>query len=232
MFVSALLKNKMTYFKLTPYIDNFRQELHEVALTLNLPLSDQQIQTLLRYLDSLLMWNKAYNLTAIKTPKEALVKHIFDCLAIVPSLPLADKAGVRLLDIGTGAGLPAVIIAILRPDWHVTALDSNSKKVRFIRQIKSELHLDNLAPVACRIEEHHAQFAKTYDVITSRAFASLGDFVSLAAPCLKDDGVLYAMKGKPPTDEELARLSAWQIHTQTVKVPQLDESRCVVFLTQ
>lgn len=131
-----------------------------------------------------------------------------------------------MLDIGTGAGLPAVIVAIMRPDWHITALDSNGKKVRFIRQMVGELGLTNLTPVASRIEEFDGEF----DVITSRAFASLTDFVTLAKPYLKPDGMLYAMKGKAPSVDELTALSDWQIHTKTIQVPELGDDRCVVYL--
>lgn len=208
----------------------FAKQLADAAQALNLAVSELQIQQLLRYLDGLLLWGKAYNLTAILQPQEALVKHIFDCMAIVPDLPFADKSGVHLLDIGTGAGLPSVIVAILRPDWQVDALDSNSKKVRFIRQIASELGLTNITPIASRIEQHHENQPHAYDVITSRAFASLTDFVDLAAPCLKADGVLYAMKGKQPSKDELSALDDWQICVQPIAVPKLPDDRCVVYL--
>lgn len=218
------------FSKISQQADEFATQIMQAAQVLGLSIDDEQVLAILRYLDGLLLWGKAYNLTAITDPKEALIKHIFDCMAIVPDLPLADRGQVRLLDIGTGAGLPSVIIAILRPDWQVSALDSNQKKIRFIRQLASELALKNITPIASRIEHHHADFAKTYQVITSRAFASLQDFVALATPCLADDGVLYAMKGKNPTDEELASLADWHISVKPISVPQLDDSRCVVYL--
>lgn len=218
------------FSKISQYADVFAVQIREAANTLGLAIDDAQVTAILRYLDGLLLWGKAYNLTAITDPKEALIKHIFDCMAIVPDLPFAEKSGVCLLDIGTGAGLPSVIIAILRPDWQVSALDSNQKKIRFIRQMAGELSLKNITPVASRIEQHHTDYAKAYQVITSRAFAALNDFVALAEPCLADDGVLYAMKGKDPQAEELAGLEAWQMTVCQIVVPQLDDSRCVVYL--
>lgn len=153
-------------------------------------------------------------------------------MAIVPKLPFKTQSNQSLLDIGTGAGLPSVILAILKPDWHIDALDSNQKKIRFIRQITSEIGLKNITPIASRIEHHHAQKANAYDVITSRAFASLADFVSLAEPCLAESGVLYAMKGKVPTAEEMADLQAWHIDIEPILVPKLNDDRCVVYLTK
>lgn len=195
------------------------QSIDELGLTL----SAQQQRTLLLYLDQLLLWNKAYNLTAITDPVEALIKHVVDCLAIIAHLPPGS-----LLDIGTGAGLPAVIIAICQPERHCTALDSNKKKIRFIKQISSELGLSNMSPIAARIEEHDGQ----YDVVTSRAFASLIDFVDAAQPRLATNGRLCAMKGKAPTDEEMQALAQnWQIDTVKLVVPRLDESRHLIELS-
>lgn len=189
---------------------------------LSLTLTDTQQRQLLLYLDQLLLWNKAYNLTAITDPVEALIKHVIDCLAIITHLPAGD-----LLDIGTGAGLPAVIIAICQPERHCTALDSNQKKIRFIRQISSELGLSNVQPIAARIEAHEAQ----YQVVTSRAFASLTDFVSVAQPRLAEQGYLCAMKGKAPSADELAALKPeWQIKTIKLTVPRLEDSRHLIEL--
>ena len=191
--------------------------------TLALPLSDSQQRTLLLYLDQLLLWNKAYNLTAITDPVEALIKHVIDCLAIIAHLPAGS-----LLDIGTGAGLPAVIIAICQPERHCTALDSNKKKIRFIKQVSSELGLSNMTPIAARIEAHDGQ----YEVVTSRAFASLIDFVDAAQPRLANGGRLCAMKGKAPTAEELQALAPqWQIDTIKLNVPRLDDSRHLIELS-
>ena len=191
--------------------------------TLALSVTDSQQRTLLLYLDQLLLWNKAYNLTAITDPFEALIKHVIDCLAIIAHLPSGS-----LLDIGTGAGLPAVIIAICQPERQCSALDSNKKKIRFIKQISSELGLSNMTPISSRIEAHDGQ----YDVVTSRAFASLIDFVDAAQPRLANGGRLCAMKGKAPTEEEIQSLAPyWQIDTVKLVVPRLDESRHLIELS-
>ena len=211
------------FVKLGAQLPALAATLAQAINELRLPLSETQQRTLLLYLDQLLLWNKAYNLTAITDPEEALVKHVIDCLAIITHLPSGS-----LLDIGTGAGLPAVIIAICQPERQCTALDSNQKKIRFIKQISSELGLSNMRPIASRIEAHEA----SYDVVTSRAFASLIDFVEVAQPRLADNGYLCAMKGKAPSDEELQALgSDWHIKTIKLKVPRLHDSRHLIELS-
>ena len=207
--------------KLQPQYVKLQPQLQQALSELKLPLSDEQQLQLLYYLQQLLFWNKAYNLTAIKDDQQALIKHIFDSLSIVPFLPAGD-----LLDIGTGAGLPAVIVAICQPQRAVTALDSNQKKIRFIKQVASELGLKNLTPVASRIEAH----AGTYQVITSRAFASLVDFVTHSQSKLADNGIICAMKGVEPVDEIQALQNEWQINTQVLAVPELYESRHLIYL--
>ena len=207
--------------KLQPQYVKLQPQLQQALSELKLQLSDEQQLQLLYYLQQLLFWNKAYNLTAIKDDQQALIKHIFDSLSIVPFLPAGD-----LLDIGTGAGLPAVIVAICQPQRAVTALDSNQKKIRFIKQVASELGLKNLTPVASRIEAH----VGTYQVITSRAFASLVDFVTHSQSKLADNGIICAMKGVEPIDEIQALQNEWQINTQVLTVPQLHESRHLIYL--
>ncbi|WP_227429630.1 16S rRNA (guanine(527)-N(7))-methyltransferase RsmG [Psychrobacter sp. I-STPA6b] len=213
----------MTQFKIIEkYRADFSEQLSQALVQIELALTAQQQQTLLMYLDKLLLWNKAYNLTAITEPKEALIKHLFDCLSIVPFL----NDGT-LLDIGTGAGLPGVIIAICQPERHCTVLDSNQKKIRFIKQISSELALKNITPIASRIEHYEGQF----DVVTSRAFASLTDFVTLASPKMQANGCLQAMKGHAPEVEERQQLSAtWNIDVVPLSVPQLPDTRHLVNL--
>lgn len=206
-------------------ISNQYQELDKLLLDsitkLKLEISADQRHKLMLYLDKLLFWNKAYNLTAIKQPKEALIKHILDCLAILPHL----KSG-KLLDIGTGAGLPGVVIAICKPNREVTVLDSNQKKIRFIRQSVSELKLTNVTPVASRIENFVPQEHEKFEVITSRAFASLTDFVEAAEPRLAQDGWLQAMKGLIPEPEDInALVDEWQIDHIALDVPHLHETR-------
>ena len=211
------------FVKLGAQLPTLANILAQAIDELGLTLSAQQQRSLLLYLDQLLLWNKAYNLTAITDPVEALIKHIIDCLAIITHLPSGS-----LLDIGTGAGLPAVIIAICQPERSCTALDSNQKKIRFIKQVSSELGLSNMQPIASRIEAHEA----SYDVVTSRAFASLIDFVAVAEPRLADNGYLCAMKGKAPSEEELDALSNdWQFKTIKLNVPRLHDSRHLIELS-
>lgn len=208
--------------KIGPALPELSNLLTQAIDELGLKLCLAQQRSLLLYLDKLLLWTKAYNLTAITQPKEALIKHVIDCLAVVPHLPAGS-----LLDIGTGAGLPAVIVGICQPERQCTALDSNQKKIRFIKQIASELQLTNVVPIASRIETHTQQ----YQVVTSRAFASLSDFVALATPRMLPQGSLQAMKGLAPTADELAQLSEhWRIEVKALTVPRLDESRHLVAL--
>ena len=208
------------FVKLGSQLPKLANILAQAINELGLPLSETQQRTLLLYLDQLLLWNKAYNLTAITDPEEALIKHVIDCLSIITHLPAGS-----LLDIGTGAGLPAVIIAICQPERQCTALDSNQKKIRFIKQISSELGLSNMQPIASRIEAHEASYA----VVTSRAFASLIDFVEVAQPRLANGGFLCAMKGKVPSEEELQALdSDWHIKTIKLTVPRLHDSRHLI----
>ena len=208
------------FVKLGSQLPKLANILAQAVNELGLPLTQMQQRTLLLYLDQLLLWNKAYNLTAITDPEEALIKHVIDCLSIITHLPSGS-----LLDIGTGAGLPAVIIAICQPERPCTALDSNQKKIRFIKQISSELGLSNMQPIASRIEAHEASYA----VVTSRAFASLIDFVEVAQPRLADGGYLCAMKGKAPSEEELQALEGdWHIKTIKLSVPRLHDSRHLI----
>lgn len=215
--------DKAKFVKLGAQLPALATILVEAIDALEITLDHEQVCTLLLYLDKLLLWNKAYNLTAITDPKEALIKHIIDCLAIITHLPSGS-----LLDIGTGAGLPAVIIAICQPERSCSAVDSNQKKIRFIKQISSELGLSNIKPIAARIEAHEVH----YDVVTSRAFASLIDFVRAAEPRLLNGGRLCAMKGKAPNDEELQALQdTWQIQTIKLAVPKLNDSRHLIELS-
>lgn len=209
-----MLKIDTTYQSLLPTLQDGLEKI-------GLQLSEIQQKQLLYYLQQLLFWNKAYNLTAIKEPKTALIKHIIDSLSIVPHLPTGN-----LLDIGTGAGLPAVVIAICQPERLVTALDSNGKKIRFIKQMVGELGLKNVIPIASRIEEHQGD----YQIITSRAFASLKDFVEYSREKLAEHGEIWAMKGVEPIDEMQQLQNAWQISSIKLDVPMLDEERHLIVL--
>lgn len=192
---------------------------------LQLDLSDQTLLHLLAYQDQLALWNKAYNLTAIRDPKEMLIRHLLDSLAILPHLP----AG-RLLDVGTGGGLPGMVIAICQPERECVLLDSNGKKIRFLKQAAADLKVPNAQAVQVRVEDQAAQAALgKFDVVTSRAFAALTDFVRDAQHYLTEQGTLAAMKAILPTDE-MEQLPNFSQHVIALNVPNLQEERHVILL--
>ena len=158
-----------------------------------LELSEDKIQLLLDYHALLVKWNKAYNLTAVRDPQEMISRHLLDSLSIIPHI-----TGERILDVGTGPGLPGIPMSICFPEKQFTLLDSNGKKTRFLTQSKIELKLTNMTPVQSRIESFEAPL---FDAITSRAFATLKDMVDGSIHLLKPDGYFYAMKGIYPEGE-------------------------------
>ncbi|MEW6647444.1 MAG: 16S rRNA (guanine(527)-N(7))-methyltransferase RsmG [Pseudomonadota bacterium] len=162
--------------------------------TLGLPLDAAQQERLLAYLALLVKWNQAYNLTAIRHPLEMVTKHLLDSLAVQPYL-----YGTRVLDVGSGAGLPGIPLAIADPAREFTLLDSNGKKTRFLLQAKGELRLSNLSVVHSRLEQYRP--GQLFDTVTARAFASLADMVAGTAHLLAPGGSLLAMKGEYPQDE-------------------------------
>lgn len=205
--------------------DSYRTVLQKAIAELAVQVSDAQVDQLLAYHAGLIKWNKAYNLTAVRDPMDMVYRHLVDSLSIVPFIPTG-----RLLDVGTGGGLPGMVIAIVRPDVEVTLLDSNGKKIRFLRQMTMELGLKSVATIQTRVESYSAEL---YDVITSRAFATLADMVHWSRHLLAPDGVFVAMKGQYP-DAELAELPA-DIVVQAVRqlqVPGADGQRHLVLLGQ
>ena len=206
------------------------QTLTRSAEQLGLVLSTEQCQTLLRYLDLILKWNKVYNLTSVRDPDEALTHHLIDSLAAVPPLQkhLATLGqGARLLDVGSGGGLPGVVFAICCPDQHVSCVDTVGKKAAFVQQVALELKLRNLRGVHARVENLKEKF----EVVSSRAFASLLDFTTWSVSSLAEQGVWLAMKGKHP-DAELAVLPATVevFHVEQLTVPGLDAERCIIWM--
>lgn len=205
--------------------------LKEGAAGLGLVLDDAQTEQLLAYGRLILKWNKVYNLTAVRDPDSVLTHHLLDSLAVLAPLKreLAKRpdGAARLLDVGSGAGLPGVVIAILCPDFAVTCVDAVAKKVAFIQQVAVELKLPNLKGLHARIES----LVGRYDVISSRAFASLADFVNGSVQVLADGGVWLAMKGRAP-DDEIAQLPAMaqMFHVEPLSVPGLDAERCIVWM--
>ena len=197
------------------------------ALGLDLPAATAE--RLLAYLDMLQQWNKVYNLTALRDPAEMFSHHLVDCLAVLPALARhALGRPLRLLDVGSGGGLPGVVLAITHPQWQVSCVDTVSKKAGFIRQVAAELGLPNLRALHARVETLDPA-AMRFDVITSRAFASLGDFTALTAPLLAPQAVWMAMKGRLPDDERAALPASVDVfHVEQLQVPGLDAQRCLV----
>lgn len=202
-------------------------ELRTICQALDLPASDGQLQALGAYLDLLQRWNATYNLTAVRDRQAMLTQHLADCLAVVPALARHRSTG-RLLDVGSGGGLPGVVLAIMLPGLDVSCVDTVGKKAAFIRQVAGTLQLPNLHGVHGRVEALHLA---PFDVITSRAFASLADFTALTQPLLAPQGVWMAMKGKPPAEEQAALPpSVGVFHVEQLQVPGLAAERCLVWM--
>ena len=221
------------------------QALRRGLAELELSLSDSQIGMLLEYLDLIHKWTKTYNLTSVRNPADMLTHHLLDSLAVIAPLRLrladlsagvwaADKGAanlaptrVRLLDVGSGAGLPGVVIAICCPDIWVDCVDAVAKKVAFIRHVAGVLKLPNLNGLHQRVED----LSGSYRVVSSRAFSSLSDFVRLSNKLLAPDGIWLAMKGKFPEDEISALPgNAAVFHVEQLTVPGLGANRCIVWM--
>jgi 16S rRNA (guanine527-N7)-methyltransferase len=198
------------------------------AQQLGLHLDEPQFAQLLDYLDLLQKWNKVYNLTAVRDPAEMLSHHLLDSLAVIrPLLRETGGAPVRLLDVGAGAGLPGVVIAIARPEIAVDCVDAVAKKAAFIQQVAGALQLPNLKGVHARVES----LSGRYDIVCSRAFASLVDFVNWSSSALAEEGVWLAMKGKHPADEISALPHGVEVfHVEQLRVPGLAAERCIVWM--
>lgn len=199
---------------------------------LELELDDAQVELLLAYLALLQKWNRVYNLTAVREPGEMLTHHLLDSLAAVgPLLRETDGRALRLLDVGSGGGLPGVVIAIACPQIDVTCVDTVAKKAAFLQQAAAALALPNLQGLHARVETLDREKGQGFDVVASRAFASLADFVNWSRGALKVGGVWMAMKGKHPQDE-LALLPPWAevFHVEPIAVPGLQADRCIVWM--
>ncbi|OMG93186.1 16S rRNA (guanine(527)-N(7))-methyltransferase RsmG [Achromobacter xylosoxidans] len=188
---------------------------------------------LLDYLAQMQRWNRTYNLTAIRDPQQMLVQHLFDSLAAVG--PFSEALGApgtpaKIYDVGSGGGLPGVVLAVMRPEWSVTCIDAVEKKTAFVQQMSGALALPNLQARHARIETLEPAHC---NIVTSRAFASLEDFAMLAGRHVDNDGTLVAMKGKVP-DDEIQALHArgeWQVdHIQPLQVPELQAERCLIWM--
>lgn len=211
------------------------QALAEAAAELGLALDERQRAQLLAYCALLRKWNAVYNLTAVRDPGAMLVQHLFDCLAVLPPLrsgPDRLAAGAVVLDVGSGGGLPGVVLAVCAPGAQVHCVDTVGKKAAFITQVRAELQLPNLHAHHARVEDLRAgRELPAATLIVSRAFSSLAQFVSLTAHLLAPGGAWAAMKGQWPEDEIAAlpagvRLGA----TFTLQVPRLDAQRHLLMI--
>lgn len=206
--------------------------LQQACISMDILPTPNQSHRLLGYIDLLQRWNGTYNLTAVRDRAGMLTQHLADCLAVVEPLSrhlqAAGVAGARLLDAGSGGGLPGAVLAILLPRLMVTCVDTVGKKAAFVRQVAGALALPNLESVHGRVEGPQAQ---AFDVITSRAFASLAEFARLTSAHLAPGAVWMAMKGKPPHDElEALPESIDVFHVEQLKVPGLQAERCLVWM--
>lgn len=207
-----------------------RPALAGIGHTLGLDLTEMQLDTLIDYLALLQRWNATYNLTAVRDPAQMLTQHLADCLAVIGPLRrhCGEGRGQSVLDVGSGGGLPGVVIAALNPGVQVTCVDTVGKKAAFIRQTAGELGLKNLAAEHARVEQLKSA---PFDVVVSRAFASLDDFTRLTRPLLAPQGVWMAMKGKSPSEEINALPTDLAVfHVEQLAVPGLQAERCLVWI--
>jgi 16S rRNA (guanine527-N7)-methyltransferase len=215
---------------------NHREVLVQSLPRLGLALDDAQITALLEYLALIGKWTKVYNLTAVRDPDEMLTHHLLDSLAVIAPLQkqlaaMAERGAVgsapRLLDVGSGAGLPGIVIAICCPHITVHCVDTVAKKAAFIQQVAATLKLPNLRGIHARVES----LTDKYDVVSSRAFASLVDFTTWSVAALAEQGIWMGMKGKHPAEEMAALPSSVDVfHVEQLVVPGLDAERCIVWM--
>lgn len=212
-------------------------ELERGLTALGLALDAGQVQNLLAYLDLIQKWTKVYNLTAVREPNEMLTHHLLDSLAVVNPLRRQiellhgphNATAIRLLDVGSGAGLPGVVLAICCPNIEVHCVDTVAKKAAFIQQVGLSLRLPNLHGLHARVES----LTQPFDIVSSRAFASLLDFTTWSRAALAGQGIWMAMKGKQP-EEEIAALPAGVklLHVEPLEVPGLPAQRCIVWMSK
>ncbi|MBD3669592.1 MAG: 16S rRNA (guanine(527)-N(7))-methyltransferase RsmG [Gammaproteobacteria bacterium] len=200
------------------------QSLNHGLSVMDLDIEQTAANRMLDYLDILAKWNRVYNLTAVRKPEQMLTRHLLDSLAILPFV----KAG-RIIDVGSGAGLPGIPLALAMPESQFVLLDSNSKKTRFLQQAKADLELDNLEVVHDRVEEYRPEAA--FDTVVSRAYSSLSGMLESTAHLLAPEGINLAMKGVYPLAELDAIPSGFKLEAvEKLEVPGLDADRHLVIL--
>lgn len=211
-----------------------QQMLRDGTQQMGLALSDYQHEQLMAYLAMIVQWNRVYNLTAIRNPLEMVKNHLLDSLSVVPLLRAATTVdSVHVLDVGAGAGLPGMVIAIVQPSWHITMIDAVQKKTAFIQQAIGQLRLSHATVRHGRVETLDVSDlpGKGYDLIVSRAFSSQRQFIELAGHLLKQGGKIGAMKGKLETDPGIDIPRGWAItEIHPVIVPGLPAQRHLILL--
>lgn len=204
-------------------MDECREQLVTGLQVLGLPANAEKIDRLLAFIALIEKWNKAYNLTAIRDRRDMVSLHLLDSLAIIPFLH-----GRRIIDIGTGAGLPGIPLAIYAPEKHFALLDSNGKKTRFVQQAVLELRLQNVHVVHSRVEDYRPETA--FDTVLCRAFAALPEILQITRHLFAQHGILLAMKGRPPEDELAQITASYSLHM--LQVPGIGAERCLVQIDQ
>jgi 16S rRNA (guanine527-N7)-methyltransferase len=197
---------------------------------LQIELSSVQLRQLHDYLALLLQWNAIYNLTSIRDPQQMVQLHLLDSLAILPVLTqLKGGSAARILDVGAGAGLPGIVLAIVRPEWHVELIDTVQKKAAFMRQATARLKLDNASVIHGRVEALVTNEQSTYDLLVSRAFSDLAGFIKVAGLHLKPSGWLIAMKGRLATEANAVLPSGWHVDSiHPLSIPGLAAERHLI----
>lgn len=220
--------------KITLNVDAQKKKLKTALSKLDLNVSEHQTDQMIQLMQELMRWNKTYNLTAIRDSDQALVQHLFDSLSVVKPLSeyLKDLSheSPAIMDVGSGSGFPGLVLAIAMPQAQVVCVDAVEKKISFIRQIKGMLGLKNLDAVHARVEDMETLPCQ---IVISRAFSSLKDFVQLAGKHVARDGKIAAMKGKTPVEEmqELSNEDHWAIDkTIRLVVPEMEAERCLIWI--
>jgi 16S rRNA (guanine527-N7)-methyltransferase len=201
-------------------------DLKEGIAALGLALDAHQQAQLAAYLALLEKWNKTYNLTAIRDPARMVTHHVLDALAVLPHLP--STPSLRVLDVGSGGGVPGIPIAIARPDWRIAMVDPNHKKAAFLTQATIELRLPNAIAHATRVEDLRNE--APFDIVISRAFADLATFAATSARHVAPHGMLASMKGVHPQDEIAELKDAFTVESIALDVPGLDAARHLVIM--
>jgi len=199
--------------------------LEEGIVAMQLDVSPAQREKLMDYLALMFKWNSVYNLTSLRDPMQMVTHHLLDSLAAVPAFAQARN----VLDVGSGGGLPGIVLAIVRPDMKVSMIDTVHKKTAFLTQVKAELGLSNVTVYTARVEQ--LQVSDKFDVITSRAFADLSDFVNWSSHLLADGGRYIALKGVAPKDEQERLPAEWKVTgVEPLQVPRLGAERHLVHI--